>query len=73
MSDNSEIKWEYHVLPVDQLNSQLYGLGDEGWNLAGFHGDDTYFKRRKAHYVILNLISGRETFTFLRLLFTSAH
>jgi DUF1365 family protein len=44
----SEIKWEYHVLPVDQLGSQLYGLGGEGWELAGFHSEDAYFKRRKA-------------------------
>ena len=47
LSDNSETKWEYLVLPVDQLDSRLYELGDKGWELAGFHGEDAYFKRRK--------------------------
>ena len=48
LSDNSETKWEYLVLPADQLDSRLYGLGDEGWEMAGFHSKEAYFKRRKA-------------------------
>ena len=59
MSD-SEIKWEYHLEMVYQLKKKipnsldveadprLKHLGEEGWELVGFHDADAFFKRRMA-------------------------
>tara|TARA_B110000977_G_C10585528_1_gene302225 strand:+ start:57 stop:407 length:351 start_codon:yes stop_codon:yes gene_type:complete len=61
MSDNSEIKWEYHVQGVKGLaryvnareetreaSAELNHLGEEGWELVGFYDADAFFKRRMA-------------------------
>ena len=60
MSDNSETQWEYKIRKAEHFlyfhpadydygpTDELVELGAEGWELVGFHGDDAYFKRRKA-------------------------
>ena len=60
MSDNSETQWEYEIVAALTLDrptawthtpvptKELTDMGNNGWELVGFHRENAYFKRRKA-------------------------